>query len=124
MRKVFRALAGGQDDGPVLQPGSAETLLESGEMQSCHALVGHHHDRAAFGERRQMDAGARDQSAADVDLIAPRAELDTNDARLAHRAVSRAAGRAGRCFSSADMTRSRVASGGPSTVSTVMSASA
>ena len=89
-------------------------------MEAGNILVRNHHDAVLAQHRPHQRASLLQQTGADDDVVAAGAELDAQPRGLAHDATASTP----RCAASAAMTRSSVVSGGPSSVSTVMSASA
>ena len=91
------------------------------QMQARHRLVGDDDDLRLLEQRAQTNRGPRQKPAADMDIVAARAQRDSQLFRLGHDAL-----RSGllRYSVRASYTRSTVTSGGASTLSTVMSARA
>ena len=100
--------------------GGGEPRLEALQMQRGYILVGHQHDPVLAQHRTHQRAGLLQQARTDDDVVAARAERDAQALRAAHVASATTP----RWLASVAMTASSVASGGPSMVSTVMSASA
>ena len=130
--QLFEALgllARRQDDGVAVDTRRGKGARQARQVQLGHRAVGQHHGARLPEHGLQVPAGVREQAAADQDVVAARAKLEAQTIRFDHCAARSAANSAAvalrrMCAASAPMTRSRVASGGPSMLSTVMSASA
>jgi hypothetical protein len=127
VREVLGALAGRQHDGLVRDALRGEPGGERRQVQAGDRAVAHHEDPRPPQQRRDVAAGLGQQALADPDVVAPAAEFDRE--RLAGglgggRCGAAHAARPCRRASSADRMRSTAASGGPSSDTTVRSASA
>ncbi len=112
----------------AVDAGGAEGARQARQVQVGDGAVREHDDARLFQHGLQMPPGIRQQAAPDQDVVAARAQLDPQAVRLDHCAARSASASAVAlrriCAASAPITRSSVTSGGPSTLSTVMSASA
>ncbi len=120
MREVLGRLARRQDHRLMRNVRARKARGEAREMQLRHMFVGDD-DRAPLTDhRRDQRARLVEEPTADDDVVAAPVERDGDTLRR-HGTVSFPVAR---CAASAAMTRSTVASGGPSMLSTVRSASA
>jgi hypothetical protein len=86
--EILGRLAGRQDEGLV-----ADGLVVQGALERCqvvggHILVGYHHDPVMPQERPDEAAGGRQQTLADQDFVAARAQRDLEAFVSAHRRES------------------------------------
>ena len=127
MGEVLGRLAGRQHDLAVAEARLVEGGEQRLEMQAGDGLVGHHDQPPVRQDLLDLRAGLGDQSRTDPDRVGTLAQGYGQAFDRVHALALSDCGTGGvvpRCRSRASRTRWTVASGGPSRLSTMMSASA
>ena len=88
--EVLGPLAGGQDHGLAVQSRLLQRALEARQMELGQVGVGDHEDPLPRHQRRDVAAGLGDQAVAHQDVVAARAQRNTQAFVAAHRPASSA----------------------------------